>query len=98
VWDGPEPAVSYSSEMCATSVPSIWHRDATREQVLLEVRAGSKGGKSRNVPIPWRMVAAVDADLAERAQLYGATSDGSNLVVRQTGVRSRSSRVATRSQ
>jgi site-specific recombinase XerD len=51
------------SELIGLTVASV-ERD--RQQVLLKVRAGAKGGKARNVPIPRRTRAAVDAYL-ERA-------------------------------
>src|SRR4051794_27210889 len=56
-----------------------------RQHVLLEVRAGAKGGKPRNVPIPRRPLAAVDAYLEERGRLYGAAPDRSRLFVRHDG-------------
>jgi site-specific recombinase XerD len=51
-------------ELCALKASSI---DRTGQQPLLRVRAGTKGGKSRVVPIPSPTVAAIDAYFDERA-------------------------------
>jgi site-specific recombinase XerD len=70
------------SELVGLTMASI-ERD--RQQVLLKVRAGAKGGKPRNVPIPRRTLTAVDAYLAERTDLYGSVSDRARLFVRHDG-------------
>jgi integrase len=70
------------SELVGLTVESI-ERD--RQQVLLKVRTGAKGGKPRNVPIPRRTLVAVDAYLEERADLYGSVPARSRLFVRDDG-------------
>ena len=59
--------------------------------MLLKVRAGAKGGKRRNVPIPRRTVIAVDAYLDERVGCHGPVTGRSRLFVRPTAARSPSS-------
>jgi site-specific recombinase XerD len=49
------------------------------------VRAGAKGGKPRNVLIPRRTLAAIDAYLDERTGLLGAAPDRARLFVRHDG-------------
>jgi site-specific recombinase XerD len=70
------------SELVGLTVASI-ERD--RQQVLLKVRAGAKGGKPRNVPIPRRTLSAIDAYLAERTYLHGTPAERSRLFVRHDG-------------
>jgi len=62
-----------------------------RQQVLLKARAGAKGAKPRNVPVPQRTLRAVDAYLEERARLYGSVANRSRLFVVTTRVSSISS-------
>jgi site-specific recombinase XerD len=52
------------SELCALTIGAI---DETGEQALVRIRAGSKGGKRRSVPIPAATLASIDAYLDERA-------------------------------
>ena len=56
-----------------------------RQQALLKVRAGAKGGKPGNVPVPRRTLVAIDNYLEERARLYGTPADRSRLFVRHDG-------------
>jgi site-specific recombinase XerD len=70
------------SELVGLTVGGV-ERD--RQQVLLKVRAGAKGGKPRNVPIPRRTLAAIDAYLEERTGLLGASADRARLFVRHDG-------------
>jgi integrase/recombinase XerD len=66
------------SELIGLTVASV-ERD--RQQALLKVRAGAKGGKPRNVPIPRRTLAAVAAYLDERAAWHGSVTNRSRLFV-----------------
>ena len=70
------------SELIGLTVASV-ERD--RQQVLLKVRAGAKGDKPRNVPVPRRTLTAVDEYLEERARLYGPLANRSRLFVRHDG-------------
>jgi Phage integrase family len=56
-----------------------------RSASLLKVRAGAKGGKPRNKPIPRRTLTAVDAYLGDRAHRYGSFNDRARLFVRHDG-------------
>ena len=49
------------------------------------MRAGAKGGKSRNVPMPRRTLTAIDVYLDERARPYGSAAARSGLFVRHDG-------------
>ncbi len=64
------------SELCALTVGAV---DETGEQALLRVRAGAKGAKKRNVPIPAATLASIDAYLDERA---GTLTPATRLFVR----------------
>jgi site-specific recombinase XerD len=70
------------SELVGLTVASV-ERD--RQQVLLKVRAGAKGGKPRNVPIPRRTLTAIDAYLDERTGRYGRVPERARLFVRHDG-------------
>ena len=70
------------SELIGLTVAGV-ERD--RQQVLLKVRAGAKGAKPRNVPVPQRTLRAIDEYLEERARLYGAVANRSRLFVRHDG-------------
>jgi hypothetical protein len=67
------------SELIGLTVASV-ERD--RQQALLKVRAGAKGGTPRNVPIPRRTLTDVDAYLNERAAWRGPVTDRSRPFVR----------------
>lgn len=68
------------SELIGLTAASV---DRDKQQPLLKVRAGAKGGKPRNVPIPRRATAAIDAYLAERQQLLGSIPSRATLYVRR---------------
>jgi integrase/recombinase XerD len=70
------------SELVGLTAASI-ERD--RQQVLLKVRTGAKGGKPRNVPIPRRTLTAIEAYLEERTRLYRTAQDRSRLFIRHDG-------------
>jgi site-specific recombinase XerD len=70
------------SELTGLTVAGV-ERD--RQQPILKVRAGAKRGKPRNVPIPRRTLAAIDAYLDERRRRFGSCTPNDWLFIRHTG-------------